>query len=116
MIARPHRVRTDRDIKRIFRTGRKYGVSELTFFVLPNRVERPRFAVVVGGTVSKKAVVRNRLKRQVRDVLRRAVVNGAIAAPQDMVVMVRPSFAALPDSKRVLFVEQLLLRLHLAKI
>lgn len=71
--------------------------------------------MVVGGTVSKKAVVRNRLKRQVRDVLRRAVKTGALRGGVDLVALVRPIFTKVPDDERVLFVEQALLRLHIAR-
>ncbi len=98
--------------------GRKYGVSELTFFILTRAAfinVGPRFTVVVGSSVSKKAVVRNRLKRQIRDVIRRAILVGALAGAVDVVIIVRPPFVAVPDKERVAFVEKLLFNLRLVQ-
>lgn len=115
MIARAHRITADRDIKRICKAGRRFGVPELTFFIAPNRIGLPRFTVVVGSTVSKKAVMRNRIKRQVRDVMRRAIKTGAISRGVDLVAVVRPVCVAIPDRGRVLFIEQTLMRLKIAR-
>ena len=59
------------------------------------RIELPnRFAFVVSTKVSKKAVVRNRLKRILREFVRRNLANFAVG---DYVVIVKPAAAKKPE-------------------
>ena len=56
--------------------------------------------VIVAAGVSKRAVIRNRLKRQVREVLRLAIKEGKITYTIDMVVVIRAPFAKVADDAR----------------
>ena len=69
MFPREQRLRRHRDIQQILKTGLRLSTPALMLRYLPNRRTKPRVTVVVGTTVSKRAVVRNRLKRQLRHVL-----------------------------------------------
>ena len=55
--------------------------------VAPNQLEVSRFAFVVSTKVSKKAVVRNKLKRQMREIVHEAVKD--MKQGIDVVVMAR---------------------------
>lgn len=65
MLPAPNRLKKSRAISRVFARGR-YGVSEgLLIKTLPNGSGQSRLVVVVSKKISKKAVVRNRLRRRI---------------------------------------------------
>lgn len=73
------------DFKRVFRFGQKTVTRYFVIYALT--ADQPRLGVVVSKKCSKRAVVRNRLKRGVREVFR-------LQCPQfqgDIVVVARPS-------------------------
>lgn len=69
MLPQAHRLRLESDIKTLFARGKSVFGSRVGMKFRANALPISRFAVVVGVKVSKKAVVRNRLKRQVRAVI-----------------------------------------------
>lgn len=113
MIARVFRVSTEKDIKRVLKLGRKFNVPEFSLYTLQNKFQHPRMCVIVAAKVSKKAVVRNRLKRQVREVLRAAIQSGKILYTIDIVVMVRAPFAQIPDDARQEYMKKYLQHIQL---
>lgn len=74
-------------IKAVLRRGRRLSFEGLQLFVLPNNLPVSRFAVVVPMSVDKRAVVRNRIRRVVRERLRRTIPT--IAPGWDGVFIVR---------------------------
>ncbi|MFA6918818.1 MAG: ribonuclease P protein component [Patescibacteria group bacterium] len=70
MLAQKYRLVRKSDFDLVFKNGKK-AFGRL-FFVrfTPNKLENSRFAVVISNKISKKATVRNRLRRQVREILR----------------------------------------------
>ena len=76
------------DFDRALRSGRRAGSSYLALFVSDNELGRPR----VGFAVSRKlgnAVVRNRIKRRLRELVR-PLAQGTQAG-RDVVIVARPS-------------------------
>ena len=70
MLKAENRLRAEKDIKALLQKGK--SISDV-FFILkfrPNNQAFSRFAIVTGIKVSKSAVVRNRLRRQVREIIR----------------------------------------------
>lgn len=49
--------------------GRPVQASSLSGYYLVNELQENRFAIVVGGAISKKAVVRNKIRRSIQQVL-----------------------------------------------
>ena len=86
MLARAHRLRLGRDIDRVYRQGR-YGRGEL---LAVKMLKRPsgvtRAVVIVGKKVSKKAVVRNRIRRRLYAIVR--LMEKEITAPHDIILNV----------------------------
>lgn len=66
MLPKTLRLRQKKDIQTLFAKGK--SVFHLYFIIRfrKNQLPTTRFTVIVGKKVSKKAVVRNRLKRQLR--------------------------------------------------
>ena len=70
MLARENRLKKDKDIKNVLRRGRPAREDFLFLKTLKNNLGLLRFVVVVGKKVSKRAVVRNKLRRRLSEVIR----------------------------------------------
>ena len=70
MLARKHRLNKSKDCKKILNKGRSFFSPSFRLKYLANNLENFRATIVVSAKTSKKAVVRNHLKRQVREILR----------------------------------------------
>jgi len=66
MLDKKSRITDKKDFQKVYRSGRKITGNLFILRFAPNRLPQPRFGLVVSNKVSKKAVVRNRLKRQIR--------------------------------------------------
>lgn len=95
MLPRQHRLAKDRDIKRVFAQGRSFFNPFFTLKYL-KLAAQTRFAFVVSAKVSKKAVKRNRLKRVLREQVRK---NLESLAPGDYVLVLKPQGAQNPEVK-----------------
>ncbi len=71
MLAKPNRLTKETDFKLLARTGRPFYSFLFTVKVAP-RAALPlsRFGIVISAKVSKKATVRNKLKRQLTEIIR----------------------------------------------
>ncbi|MEK7452210.1 MAG: ribonuclease P protein component [Patescibacteria group bacterium] len=68
-----NRLRNDTDIKTLFSRGKSVFDNALGMKFRKNQLPDSRFTVVVGIKVSKKAVVRNRLKRRIRAIVEKQI-------------------------------------------
>lgn len=102
MINRERRLRRARDINRVYAKGRYGGASGLSAKALASGLEVNRAAVIVSRKVSKKAVVRNRIRRRIMGVL--ADIWATLSPSYDIVVTVRDNIAELsaPELKKQL--------------
>lgn len=75
MLSAQNRLRHDQDFKLIFGRGKSVFDPVCGIKFAKNQHKYSRFAVVVGTKVSKKAVVRNRVRRQYRAILRKNLGN-----------------------------------------
>ena len=81
---RQHRLGASGRISQVHRRGRSVANGLLVMRVLPNGLNRSRFCFVTGKRVGN-AVVRNRVKRRLREVVR----NSAAAPGWDTVLIAR---------------------------
>ena len=65
MLAAANRLRKPKDINLVYRRGIYGGVGDLSVKVTPNKQIESRLVVVVGKKISKRAVVRNLIRRRI---------------------------------------------------
>lgn len=69
MLPKEHRLRYEKDIQALFAKGKSVFGMYLGLKMKKNTLDFSRFTIIAGVKVSKKAVIRNRLKRQVRAII-----------------------------------------------
>ncbi len=94
MLPRSQRLRLQRDITTVQRRGRSIGNRHFFVKFVPSSRNISRATVVVSLKVAKKAVVRNKIKRQVRAVLHKTLAS--IKKPHDIMIIVKRSALDLP--------------------
>ncbi len=73
MLKKKYRLRTFKDFKKVFARGRytSNGAQEVIILkFLKNEEPQTRFAFIVANKVSKSAVKRNKIRRQLREIIR----------------------------------------------
>lgn len=70
MLPKINRLKKKTDFTRVYREGRSSSTLGLWVKVLPNHLDHNRIGVVVSRKISKKAVVRNQIKRRLRSLTR----------------------------------------------
>lgn len=90
-LPREERLRRRADYLRAYRQGRRRGGRYATLFFVPNPLPRPRLGITASRKVGK-AVVRQRLKRRVREIYRRWDHRSRLPAV-DLVVNLKPAAA-----------------------
>ncbi len=70
MLPKKHRLVKKKDFEKVWKNGRFFFKEAIGFKVLKNNLNISRFGFVVGTKVSKKAVQRNKVKRQLREIIR----------------------------------------------
>jgi len=70
MLAKVNRLAKKSDIDNLFQRGRRARSPFFAVRFFENNQKNSRFAIVVANKVTKKATVRNRLRRQVREIIR----------------------------------------------
>jgi ribonuclease P protein component len=69
MLKKENRLTKNKDFDNIFARGRSSYGRILGIKVAPNNLSVSRFGILVGLKVSRKAVIRNKIKRQVRAII-----------------------------------------------
>jgi ribonuclease P protein component len=82
-------LRSRSDFSALQAAGRTRGHRLLTVRTRPNGLDHPRFGISTGRNVGT-AVVRNRVRRRVREILRAMPIGGA---GRDILVVCRPAAA-----------------------
>ena len=86
------RIRSTKDILALLRQGRPIRTGALDLYLLENRLGRPRVGVVVPKH-GHRNVERNRLKRRIREIVRRGWLSRqwSEGSSSDLLVRARPS-------------------------
>ncbi len=69
MLPKKYRLISKKDFEKVFKTGRGRHGKILGIKFAQNNLENSRFGFIISKKVSPKAVMRNRIKRQVREII-----------------------------------------------
>lgn len=70
MLAKKNRLVKEKDFKETFRSGRSFFFKNLGIKAVKNKLEVNRYGIIISTKISKKAVERNKLKRQIRQIIK----------------------------------------------
>ena len=87
MLKRLFRLTSDKDFQTVYRRGRYQATALFSVNVLPTRFRQTKIGIVVNKKVSKLAVARNNVKRQVREIAREQLSH--MKPGQNIVITVR---------------------------
>jgi len=88
MLPAENRLKKRKDFEYVFKRGKGFEEEVLILKIVDNNLENPRFGFVVSQKVSKKAVVRNKIKRRLREIVRKRLPS--IKKKVDGVLIARP--------------------------
>ncbi|MFA5131579.1 MAG: ribonuclease P protein component [Patescibacteria group bacterium] len=86
MLEKKNRIRHDKEFDRVFKTGQSFYGKVLGLKTAANSLEYNRFGILVSLKVSKKAVIRNKIKRQIRSIISKEMTN--MRGGKDIVIVV----------------------------
>ncbi|HPJ80276.1 MAG TPA: ribonuclease P protein component [Candidatus Portnoybacteria bacterium] len=92
MLSLKNRLKKRNDIDRVFKNGKTIAGKFIVVRAVKNQLENNRFTFVVSKKTSRKAVVRNKIKRQMRESIRKLKFKNGF----DFVVIALP---AIVDKK-----------------
>ena len=70
MLSKSYRISKKKDIEQIFKKGFWVRNKILSLAMVKNNLEKTRFVVTISLKVSKKSTVRNKIKRQINEIIR----------------------------------------------
>lgn len=73
MLASKNRLRKKKDIERVLREGKSLKQDFVILKVKQNTINTARFVFIVSQKVSKRAVVRNKVKRRLREIIKEKI-------------------------------------------
>ncbi|MEA3344329.1 MAG: ribonuclease P protein component [Patescibacteria group bacterium] len=88
MLAKENRLRKTKDFEKVFKKGKAHKEDFLFIKIAENGLKDSRFGFVVSKKVSKKALDRNRIKRQLRGLIKEKLPN--IKKGLDIIILVIP--------------------------
>jgi ribonuclease P protein component len=99
-VQRKNRLSRSRDFDAVYRHGRSTSTRFLTlyWFVRPDEPGEPRLGLAVPKAAGS-SVVRNRIKRQLREIWSAKLEQEGVSAANDYVLVVRPGLPEAADAR-----------------
>lgn len=88
MLAKQHCLQKDKEFELVFRKGKASKGKFLFLKLKRNNLQISRFGFIIGKKISNKAVIRNKLKRQLRAIVKKNFP--IIKTGFDIVIVVKP--------------------------
>ena len=92
MIAKENKLKKNKDFKKVFEKAKNFKNNLLVLRVARNNSEKNRFGFIVSSKVSKKAVIRNRIRRRLLAIIKNQLPS--IKEGFDIILIALPSVAA----------------------
>jgi ribonuclease P protein component len=74
MLPKKHRISQKKDFAKIFRRAKFFPGRFFLLRSVENNLELSRFAIIIPKTFSKKAVIRNKIRRQVYSIVQKEMI------------------------------------------
>lgn len=88
MLSKNNRLRHTKDIESVFKNGKTIAGKLIFLKFLKNDLNIARFGFIVSTKISKKAVIRNKIKRQLREIVRKNLAN--LKLDLDIIIVAKP--------------------------
>ncbi|MEK7664613.1 MAG: ribonuclease P protein component [Patescibacteria group bacterium] len=104
MLSAKNRLRKKKDFKAIFsaqggKNNKSFKEGFLILKIAENNTKENRFGFIVSQKVSKKAVIRNKIKRKLREIIRLKIKNSQLLSGKDIILI------SLPGIEKISFFE-----------
>jgi ribonuclease P protein component len=86
MLKKTNRITKDKEFDRAFKTGQSFYTKTFGVKAVDNGLGEDRLGVLISTKVSKKAVIRNKLKRQIKAIIQKELPR--LKSGKDLVVIV----------------------------
>lgn len=106
MLKKENRIRKKKDFDRAFKAGRSFFGKIIGLKVVVNDLEYSRFGIIISAKVSKKAVERNRIRRIIREEIKKVIQK--INLGKDFVFIVNPEASQFSPKEIRLIINNLL--------
>jgi len=70
MLSKENRLKRKKDFERVFKERKKFKEDFLLLKFISNNLNQSRFGIIISQRISKKATLRNKIKRRLRALLR----------------------------------------------
>jgi len=94
MLKKENRISLTRDFDRSFKSGRSFYGKNLKIKAVDNNLNKNRFGILISSKVSKKAVIRNKYRRLLREIIKKELPKFLIG--KDLIIVV---FSQILDKK-----------------
>jgi ribonuclease P protein component len=111
MLSRENRLSREKEISWVYRNGQSYQGQFVNLKVLKNKLSMSRFCFVISNKVAPRAVRRNRVKRQFREIIRLQL--GKIKSGIDCLIMAKRGITGLEYRQMEEEIIKLLQKAHL---
>lgn len=88
MLPKINRLKKDKDIETVFKQGDGFKQGFLYLKIRKNNLETSRFAFVISKKFSKKAVIRNKTRRRLSEIIKTKLLE--IKKGRDVMIVVMP--------------------------
>lgn len=78
MLDRKNRLKKKKDFEAVFKNSKTFKEGFLILKIAENNTKEDRFGFMVSQKVSKKATIRNKIKRRLREIIRLKIKNSAM--------------------------------------
>jgi ribonuclease P protein component len=114
MLKKTARLLKQKDFDRLHLKGRTLHQSSILLKILQNESDSNRFGIIVSNKIDKKATVRNKIKRQLRAIIRKK--ERIILPGNDLVIIVKKNILNLNFAQIETAVTDLLKRAKILKV
>jgi len=112
MLPKENRLTDDYDFRRVKRLGKSYHCPFFKLSLAPRKIAGPsRFGFVISTKIDKRATVRNRIKRLLREAMRERLEK--VPGGFDLVFIVRPKMVGKTHEEICAAVDQVLSKIFI---